>query len=232
MINHQLKQQETINKIEEQINTKSLSFSAVSPVESYENDPRICLTSVHVPHEELKIQVQQLLVEPLCKVAPDFYYYSPDSLHMTIKNIRVINDPPHFAERDVKKAEKVFSKIIPNHKKFNVYFYRLLLFPNNLVLIGTTDSELDNIIFDLDNGLNKAGIPDDKVYVNSKYFFINITLARFNISPSEEFRQKVKELSDFIKFKSYVVDTITLLSNNAVFKNRKIIGTWHLKENT
>ncbi|HIH13441.1 TPA: hypothetical protein HA242_06995 [Candidatus Woesearchaeota archaeon] len=57
---------------------------------------------------------------------------------MTIKNIRVINNPPHFTEGDVNQAGKVFSQIIPKHKRFNVYFYRLLLFPNNLALLGTS----------------------------------------------------------------------------------------------
>lgn len=163
MTDHQLQQQQVINKIEEQVKTNSLNFSTVSPIEDYENDPRVCLTSVHLPHDELKQQVQKLLIEPLSKVAPNYYYYSSDSLHMTIKNIRVINNPPHFNEEGAKKAEEVFLKIIPKHKQFNIYFYRLLLFPNNLALIGTTDPELDNIILDLDNVLNEAGVPDDKV---------------------------------------------------------------------
>jgi len=79
------------------------------------------------------------------------------------------------------------------------------------------------MILDLDNALNKAGIPDDKIYANSKYFFSNITLARFNTPPSNEFKQKVQELSNSIKFKPYTVNSVTLLSCNAVFKNRKII---------
>lgn len=230
MNDHQLQQQKVINKIEEQVKTNSLNFSTVSPVEDYENDPRVCLTSVHLPNEEFKFQIRELLTEPLRKIAPDFYYYTADSLHMTIKNICVINNPPHFTKENVNKARKVFSQIISTHKQFNVYFYKLLLFPNNLALIGTTDSELDSIVLDLDKTLNKAEMPDDKVYSNSKYFFSNITLARFNTPPSEEFKQKVKALSDSMHFKPYVVNSVTLLSCNAVFKHRKIIETWHLKE--
>lgn len=148
---------------------------------------------------------------------------------MTIKNVRVINDSPHFDEEDVQKAEKVFTETIPQHKKFNVYFSKLLLFPNNLALIGTTDEELDRIILDLDNKLTKAGIPDDKVYTNSQYFCSNMTLARFGTSPSEAFQQKVVELSESLKFKPYQVDSVTLLTCNAVLKNKQIRGTWELK---
>lgn len=231
MTDHQLQQQQVINKIEEQIKANSLNFSTVSPAEDYESDPRICLTSVHLPHEELKQKVQQLIISPLQEIESDFYYYTLDSLHMTVKNIRVINNPPHFTEEDVEKARKAFSKVVPEHKQFNVYFYRLLLFPNNLALIGTTDPELDNIILDLDATLNIAGIPDDKIYENSKYFFSNMTLARFNTPPSEEFKQKVQELSDSIDFQPYIVDSVTLLTCNAVFKNRQTEGTWKLKGN-
>lgn len=163
MNNHQLQQQKVINKIEEQVRANLLNFSTVSPVEDYEKDHRICLTSVHSPNEELKLQIKKLLTESLHKIEPDFYYYTADSLHMTIKNIRVINNPPHFTAEDVEKARKVFPQIIPKHKQFNVYFYKLLLFPNNLALIGTTDSELDSIILDLDKKLNKVGVPDFKL---------------------------------------------------------------------
>lgn len=224
-----MQQQKIIKKIEEQVNADSLNLSTVSPVEDFDNDPRICLTSVHLPNKKLILQVQQELIEPLRKIMPDLYYYSADCLHMTIKNIRVINNPPHFTENDKKKVKKVFSEIIPKHMQFKVYFYRLFLFPNNLALIGTTDPELDSIVIDLDKKLKKVGVPDDKVYANSKYFFSNMTLARFN-NPSEKFRQKVQELSDLIKFKPYIVDSVTLLTGNAVFKNPEKLGTWSLKK--
>ncbi len=226
---HQLKQQEVIDRIASQVSNKSLNFSTVSPVDDFENDPRICLTSVLLPRQGLLDQVQQDLIEPLRKIEPDFHYYPSDCLHMTIKNIRVINNPPHFNEEDIQKAEKIFGETIPQHKKFNVYFYRLLLFPNNLALIGTTDEELDRIILDLDKKLTAEGIPDDKVYTNSQYFFSNMTLARFSTPPSDIFKQKVIKLSDSLKFEPYQVDSVTLLTSNAVLKNKQIRGTWELK---
>lgn len=227
--NHQLKQQEVIDQIASQASGKSLNFSTVSPVDDFASDPRICLTSVHLPHQDLLDQVQQDLIKPLRNIEPDFHYYPNGCLHMTIKNIRVINDPPHFSEEDIQKAERIFTETIPQHKKFNVYFYRLLLFPNNLALIVTTDEELDSIVLDLDNKLTAGGIPDDKVYTNSQYFFSNMTLARFSTSPSEAFRQKVVKLSESLKFKPYQVDSVTLLTCNAILNNKQIRGTWELK---
>ncbi len=229
LINHQHKQQEIINKIADQVNNNSLNFSTVSPVTNYEIDPRICLTSVHLPHQKLIDQVQAI-IEPLRKIEPSFFYYPNDSLHLTVKNVRVINDPPHFNEHDAQKAKEVFSRIIPKHKQFQIYFYRLLLFPNNLALIGTTDPELDSIILDLDDELKNEGIPDDKVYVNSKYFFSNMTLVRFNTQLSQKCKEKIFELSNNLKFEPYLIDSVTLLSCNAVFKKRHEIGTWQLQK--
>jgi len=224
---HQLKQREVINKIADQVSSNSLGFSTVSPVENYEGDQRICLTSVHIPHKEL-IKKVQTLIEPLQKLEPTYFYYPCDSLHLTIKNVRVTNYPPHFTENDVQKATQVFSKTIPRHKKFQIFFYRLLLFPNNLALIGTTDLELDNIVSDLDKKLKKAGIPDDKVYANSRYFFSNMTLARFNSQPSQEFKAKISEISESLVIEPYLVDSVTLVTCNAIFKKRREIGTWNL----
>src|SRR5258708_21852125 len=96
MTTHQQKQIEVIDKIEDQVKNNTLNFSVVTPVEDYENDPRICLTSVHIPSDSLNQTIQYKIIKPLKEVFPDAYFYSSESLHMTIKNIRVINNPPHF----------------------------------------------------------------------------------------------------------------------------------------
>lgn len=228
-MDYQQNQKLVIGNIEKQVKQNSFQFSTVSPVEDFDNDPRICLTGVHFPSGSLRNKIQKKIINPLRAISPEHYYYLVDSLHMTIKNIRVINNPPHFNSLDIEKAKQIFSQTIPKHSKFRVYFYRLLLFPNNLALIGTTDEELDKIILDLDRKLKEVGVPDDKIYSNPKYFFSNMTLARFNNSLSEEFKTKVKNLSDSLFFEPYLVDSVTLLSCNAVFKKRQIIGTWRLK---
>lgn len=229
LTHHQLKQIEVINRIEQQIKDKAIIFTTVSPVTDYHNDQRMALTSVHMPRPDLIHKVITSMIEPLKMIEPDFYYYTNENLHMTIKNVRVINDPPHFNDEDVQKATHVFNSVIPQHHKFNVYFYRLLLFPNNISLIGTTDEELDKIIFDLSMGLNEVGVPDDKVFANSSYFFSNMTLARFNRVPSDAFKQKVEELSASIMYGPYEVDSVTLLTCNAVLHKKEIIGQWNLR---
>lgn len=227
MTTHQQKQIEVIDQIANQVRNSNLNFSLVAPTEDYDNDSRICLTSVHIPSDYLKQKIHDEIIKPLQMVSSNVYFYLPDSMHMTIKNIRVINNPPHFKPVDIKKAKQVFLEVMPQHNKYRIYFYRLLLFPNSLVLIGTTDPELDNIILDLDKRLKEVGLPDDKQYTNSQYFFSNMTLARFSV-PSKEFIKKVEELSKRIKFDPYTVNSVSLITCNAALKNLQIIGKWKL----
>lgn len=227
MNNHQLNQIKVINKIEKQVNKNTLNFSTVSPVEDYLNDPRICLTSAHFIKENLISEIHKI-TDVLKKIKPDCYYYPDNSLHTTIKNIRSIKNPPNFNQTDIIKVKNIFSKVIPDHNKYNIYFYKLLLFPNSLSLIGTTDIEYDNLILDLDRELKKGNIADDRIYNNSKYFFSNITLARF-AKDSDDFKQKVLDLSQSIQITPYSADNVTLLSCNAVLKKRNVINSWKLK---
>lgn len=225
---HQVRQMEVINNIEKQIEHNSLNFSTVDPVADFGSDRRLCLTGVHFPTLKLIDPIVRL-IEPLRKLFPQLYYYRPNSLHMTIKNIRVINDPPRFTDKDVERSLKSFDEVVPFHHAFHVYFYRLLLFPANLALIGTTDPELDNLVLDLDQKLKARGVPDDKIYSNKKYFFCNVTLARFNKPVSPLFRQKIADLSSSINMPPYVVNSVSLIACNAVLSKCHTFRTWPLK---
>lgn len=226
---HQEKQVELINEIERQIQRNEMRFSTVPAVEDYDNDDRLCLTGIHLPKDDFIKKVQTDIIAPLKGIAPEHYYYEPPSLHLTIKSVRVINNPPHFTEEEIRKAEKVFAEVVPQHKRFSVYFYRFLLFPTNLALVGTTDPELDMIHQGLDQKLSAAGVPDDKIYTNKQYFFANMTLCRFRALPNNEFQEKIADLSRSLKIPSYVVDSVSLLICNAVLKKKRLIGSWKLQ---
>ncbi len=225
---HQNKQIEVISNIENQIKSSSLNFSTVEPIHDYDVDPRLCLTGIHFPNQDLLDKIYVSLIEPLRRISPNHYYYEKNSLHLTVKSVRVIHNPPHFNDENIAKAKKVFEEVVSHYHQFRVYFYRLLLFPNNLALMGTTDVELDNIVLELDRRLKDAGIPDDKQYTNSRYFFCNMTLARFNSPLSQDFIEKISELSSSIVIPPYTIESIALVTGNAVLKKRAIIESWNL----
>ena len=228
---YQQNQKKVIAQIEKQITQDQLSFSTVVPTDvSFPDDPRLSITSVHLPRLDLINQIQTQLIKPLKSAFPEHYYYDDQSLHLTIKNVRIIHHPPLFGQQDIDLARQVFAQIVPQHFAFRVYYYRLLLFPYNLALIGTTDPELDQLVLDLDDSLKKAGIADDKKYINDRYFFSNVTLARFAKPVTLPFIKMVEQLSNKIKFTPYLVDSVTLLTCNAVLQKRQEIGTFMLQE--
>jgi len=224
---HQSKQIEVIKKIEKLFHQNKIS--AVQKVENYENDPRICLTSVHFPTKHLTKTILDKVINPLQKIDDKVFYYPQESLHLTIKNVRTIDNPPNFKPRDLVTARQVFEKIVPKHRKFNVYYHKLVVYLNNLSLVCLTDPELDSIFLDLDKELNKVGLPDNKIYANRKYIISNITIARFYDSPSIKFKKAVENIPKLNIFDDYLIDDITLLTANAAMKNKKIIGKWKLQ---
>jgi len=226
----QIKQKEVIAAIEKQVQAQSIQFSTISPTDNFEDDTRMCLTSVHFPRQNLIREIQKHILSPLVQHCPGAYFYDDSSLHMTIKNIRVIHDPPNFTGETIQTAKKVFSECVPKHPSFCVNFYRLFFFPNNLALLGTSEPAQDELIADLDKRLIQSGIPDDKTYINTKYFFINVTLARFQQPPSAEFVHMVEGISNTIACDPYRIDTVSLVSSNAAMKRRTTFGTWKLQK--
>jgi 2'-5' RNA ligase len=218
---------EIINKIEKMFTLNQLS--AVAVVDNYESDLRICLTSVHLPHKQLLNTINGKIIRPLQKLSKNVYFYPLKSLHITIKNIRTINNPPNFTKDDVEKAKQIFSEVIPKHKKFNIYFHKLTILPNSLSLMCFTDPELDKIFLDLDENLNKTGVPDNKIYANRKNIICNITIARFYNKPILKFKKLVKEINNSSIFDSYQVDSISLITANAALKKFTNVGTWNLQ---
>jgi hypothetical protein len=228
-LTHQQQQKLIIERLEKQVGNNSFSASVVAPVADFETDPRRCLTSVHFPGDNMKDEIFRQIIDPLRATDPDQYFYGRDSLHITVKNVRVIHDPPRFSADDCWKAEDIFADIIPRHWKFSIYYYRLMLFPYNLALMGTTDPELDGIILELDRRLKEAGLPDDKVYTNDRYFFSNMTLVRFRQPVSAAFRRKAGEISARLRFDPYCIDTVSLVTASAIMHECSLIGTWRLR---
>lgn len=226
---YQKNQISIISKIANQSQSGKVSFSTVSAVSDYKDDKRICLTTIHFIKKDFKEIITEKIINPFKKLFPNNFYYLPDSLHITIKNIRVVADPPNFSDLEINKVTKILEQVSLTHKRYRAYFFRFIIFSNNLSLIGTTDEESDKLVLDFDKKLNENGVADDKNYFYNKFFFVNISLLRFYEKPSALFKQKIVKLSEEIIFPPYLIDSLSLVKGNAVMSKKEILGHWRLR---
>ena len=229
MKTYQQKQQDLFDFIEQSFKAGQ-NPSTISPTtEDFENDNRISLTSAVFPDSDLQQKINEKIIIPLKQIDPNLFFYQPDRLHCTIKNIRVINYPPDFSQETIEKAKQVLAKVIPKHHSFKIHFQGLFDLPVSLALRGYCGEELGELVKELISELEKAGIPDNKKYASSEVFFGNITLCRYPQKPNQEFFEKNKQLKS-VEIGDLEVNTIKLFTSNIVLapQTKNIIESFDL----
>ncbi len=205
--------------------------ASVVPIRSdYRTDSAICLTSVVFLPGDIAQDVHRRIVQPLQAVEPDHHYYSPDSMHITIKNIRTIHNPPLFTEADVRKVDRLFRELIPEHPSFSFWLEEVVPFPTSVSLIAYSDVGLWDLVRDLDAGLNQIGVPDNKQYVSDDVYFGNVTLCRYTRRPSREFGEALDQMTNVYQG-ILKVEVIHLITCNSVCapESRRILHSYRLR---
>ncbi len=226
--NYSKKQKKLIQKIKSIISSQKNGVQIQSDYVD-QNDDRLCLSSLTFIPSKIGQKISRDIIEPLKKIDPDHYYYPLESLHLTIKNIRIIHKPPRFSKDDVMKADKLFREVTPKFSSFSFDLQNLMLFPKTVSLIGYSNETLGRLVQTLDAGLKDIGLSDDKKYFSDEVFFGNITLCRFKGRPKRELIVKIKELEN-ISIGKFSIREVNLVVCNLVCnpKTRRIIGTYYL----
>ena len=179
-----------------QLTNEARKGVSIVPMQAdFRYDKKLCLTSVVFIPADLAKKIQRTIIESLRVVDPHHHYYEPGEMHLTIKNIRTIHDPPLFEDADIQKVDRIFTQIFPKHRSFSFFLEEVVLFPTSVSLIGYCDERLKHLVRDLDTGLKRIGIPDNKKYISDSVFFGNITLCRLVRPPSSAFQRRLEELS-------------------------------------
>lgn len=230
MENYKSKQQKTISEMEKTFIRGGQKSTIVEMRQDYFNDNQIALTSIIRIDSKICNKITEEVIEPLRQIDPNHFYFSPESMHITIKNIRTINNPPSFTQEDVDKASTLFSKLIPKFDSFEFEIEDVILFPTSISVMAYSNKTLYDLVTALDKGLNEIGVPDNKQYFSNSVFWGNITICRFTEKPSNEFVEKVKSLR-YSKFGKQRVDKINLVEMNAVLNPRylKIVADYKLR---
>lgn len=226
---YQEKQAELFQEIETSAKLGNQKSTIVDMVSDYENDNRISLASVAFLPETIVETISHKVVEPLKLADPSQYYYLPQSFHITIRNIRTVNNPPLFNNEDIEKVKAVFNEVIPKRKRFNFHLRGIFELPTSLAIKACSDELLKFLVQELGEGLERAGVPDNKKYASDEVFFGNTTICRFTTSPSDQLLKRVSELKD-IEIGEVEARIVSLITTNCVChpKWTKIIQTYEL----
>ncbi|MFA7245287.1 MAG: hypothetical protein WC070_03875 [Candidatus Magasanikbacteria bacterium] len=223
-------QKKMVKKLEETFANVSNGPSFVEMQQDYENDDKICLTSIVFTPDEISKEIISKVINRLKPFAPEDYFYNENTLHLTIKNIKTISKPPLFTAEDVLKVDELFKRVISNFDSFEFELEDLLLFPTSVCIMAYSNDTLQKLVFSLDKGLKEIGIPDNKKYLSDSIFWGNITICRFTKQPSKEFIEEIKKFRN-IKIGKLKVKEINLVTCNAAcYPNSiEIINSYKLK---
>ncbi|MEZ4490150.1 MAG: hypothetical protein R3C24_18125 [Cyanobacteriota/Melainabacteria group bacterium] len=216
-MNYARKQKEILERLE------ALSWAGESPASSvplssdFETDARLCLTFLSFLPSAIKETVTTL-IEELKALDKNQYYYRPESLHITIQNVRRIADPPTFTAADITAADRAFQESIAEEKLKPIRFHLsgLLLLPTSLAVTVFTDKTYGDFVKALRQNLTKHKIPDNKSYISDDIVFGNITIARFGSPPSTKLKERVTELKESFSGGEYLAEDICLVTTSAV----------------
>lgn len=196
---------------------KSSSLSTVSVPNNFTTDPRLCLTIVYFLEAQLRQALFTNLITPLQAADLAQHYYRPESLHLTIQNVRTIANPPTFSAQDIEVVKGLLSKLHSPPLEFELK--GLVTLPASLAVRCYPTKETTEVILALRKSLAAHGVADNKRYI-SDTIVGNITICRYYSKPNQQFFQIVEQNKNNA-FGNITIDTLSLITTNAVCDKEK-----------
>ena len=185
--------------------------------DDYASEPGRCLTTLCFLPASVASAVRDRIVAPLRDVAPRHYWLDTDSLHCTVKNVRVVSDPPSFGEAEIARVDAMLREVVARHEPFEIPFEQVVAFERSISIVGYPGERMVALVEDVDRGLSEIGLPDDKSYV-ADVVLANITICRFVARPEDELLLRLAAADRDGRFEPFAVpvERFVLLSGNAV----------------
>ncbi|NLG48507.1 MAG: hypothetical protein GX552_00170 [Chloroflexi bacterium] len=159
----------------------------------YAQDPAMALTSVVFLPPPLARDIQRAVIAPLQLMEPQHYYYPPEAMHLTIKNVCAPHDPPLYSDADVQRAHQVLAQVTAQHAPFVFTLEQVVALTGSVCLIGYGDEQYRELVLDLRTGLQRLGMPEDARLASAEVFFGNVTLCRYGCAPSDGLLRAITE---------------------------------------
>lgn len=224
-------QKECVSELEKSFSSGGGKSTVVTMQKDYLNDKQICLTSVAFLPNNITREIIEKIIRPLKEIEPEHFYFPPESMHLTIKNVRTIHNPPLFDQADIDNVNELFSNIIPQFPSFEFKVEEVLAFPTSISVMAYSDDTLQKLVYSLDDGLKKIGVPDDKKYLSNSVFWGNITVCRLVKKPGDRFIEAIRKMRD-MKIGQFKIKKINLITSNVVISpnSKTVIAEYNLRD--
>lgn len=207
-----------ISVLNDATRTGSFSASVVEPVSDYENDTRIFLSIIAFPPPGIAEEVVAMQRALRAEDPRQFYPPAP-ALHVTVKSVRTISDPPSFSASEAGALADALTRSSSTIRGAHISLEGLLLTPSSAALAGYTDEAFPSLVRKLDRALEMVGLADDKRYVSNDVVFTNLTFVRYTCDPTPGFRALL-ETYDGISLAPFPIRVLELISSNCAFNAR------------
>jgi 2'-5' RNA ligase len=212
--------------------SRGVTASTIVPMQTdYVNDPQLCLTAVSFVGNDVAVGIYEKIIKTLQTIEPNFYYYNGDSLHLTVQNIRVINNPPHFTWADITKADTAIGAVVRSYEPFSFTLFGILSMPTSISVIALIEPRYDAFVRTLRRQLIVTGVPDDKTYFTDEMVFANITICRYTHTPQQKFLEQLTAYTD-MPFGNITANEVSLITTNAGAHPSKtrVFGTYRFQQ--
>jgi 2'-5' RNA ligase len=170
--------------------------------------------STDLPHDRRIGHLQKKLQD----ADPRQFYVPPNALHLTMKSIRTIADPPNYTAEELSRVKALLPDFTREYSPIPMVGHGLLRTPTSCSIPVSTEAEFGRFVCDLDRVLNTQGVPDDKLYYSTEVFFSNVTFVRYSCTPNKEFWDVLSGF-DSLELPLFFIDTVKLLSSNLAFSH-------------
>lgn len=214
-MSYQDKQEKLVEELNHQFWNRDYKAEVASRVANYESDKRKFLSILAFPPERV-VSFACGISSALATFDTGQFVIPKQALHITVKNVRTINQPPLFNDIDILKVSEIVKSLAHKYGPLEFKLKGTLLTPSSISLVAYSDERFSQLIKEIDLELNKNGVPDNKKYISNEIFFGNLTIFRYKNEPSKKLLEYLKQFT-FENGPCFKVENLSLISSNLAF---------------
>ncbi|HEY9758596.1 MAG TPA: hypothetical protein V6C97_25750 [Oculatellaceae cyanobacterium] len=198
-------------------------FGSFIPIaENFADDNRTSLAAIKFLPQSLSEKIWRELSSPLQDLDGHQFFFAQESLHMTVQNVRKVSDVLNFGSKEIGSACAVLRKSAQQFGTFKFSLEGLMIMPGSVAIRAIAEPRFGEFSRFVRDELKRAGVADDKPYIDDDVIFGNITFCRFTKEPSVSFRAKLRELKAQT-FGTVEIDSFALATTNAICDLNKTV---------